>query len=48
MLQEGAEPQALLPSLQDVGPLTLFSANRPSLNEIFLAAVMRRRQEVTV
>jgi len=48
MLEEGAEPQALLPRLQEVGSLTLFSANRPSLNEIFLAAVLRRRQEVAV
>ncbi len=45
-LREGADPQALLPRLQAVGALTLFSANRPSLNEIFLAAVLRRRQEV--
>ena len=30
VLREGAEPQALLPRLQDVGPLTLFSAYRPS------------------
>jgi ABC-2 type transport system ATP-binding protein len=45
-LNEGADPQALLPRLQAFGTLTLFSANRPSLNEIFLAAVLRRRQEV--
>lgn len=46
MLEEGADTQALLPRLQAVGQLTLFSANRPSLNEIFLAAVLRRRQGV--
>ena len=45
-LAEGADPQALLPRLLAAGPLTLFAANRPSLNEIFLAAVLRRRQEV--
>ena len=46
ILKEGAEPQALLPRLQAVGALTLFSANRPTLNEIFMAAVLRRRQGV--
>ncbi|MBK7670944.1 MAG: ATP-binding cassette domain-containing protein [bacterium] len=46
ILKEGAEPQALLPRLQSVGALTLFSANRPTLNEIFMAAVLRRRQGV--
>ena len=35
-----------LPALTAAGPLTLFSANRPSLNEIFLTAVARRRGEV--
>ena len=45
-LAEGVEPLSLLPRLQAVGKLTLFSANRPSLNEIFLTAVLRRRQEV--
>jgi ABC-2 type transport system ATP-binding protein len=45
-LAEGVEARSLLPALMQAGPLTLFSANRPSLNEIFLAAVGRRRQEV--
>jgi ABC-2 type transport system ATP-binding protein len=38
-------PQALLSTLAEAGPLTLFSANRPSLSEIFLAAVRRTRGE---
>lgn len=46
MLAEGADPHALLPRLQASGRLTYYSANRPSLNEIFLAAVLRRRKEV--
>jgi ABC-2 type transport system ATP-binding protein len=45
-LAEGVDPQTLLPRLLAVGKLTLFSANRPSLNEIFLTAVLRRRQGV--
>ncbi len=45
-LAEGVDPQQLLPLLGAAGPLTLFSANRPSLNEIFLEAVARSRQEV--
>lgn len=45
-LAEGVDPQSLLPRLLAVGKLTLFSANRPSLNEIFLTAVLRRRQGV--
>jgi ABC-2 type transport system ATP-binding protein len=45
-LAEGVEPQSLLPRLEAVGKLTFFSANRPSLNEIFLTAVLRRRQGV--
>jgi ABC-2 type transport system ATP-binding protein len=44
-LGEGADPQALLPPLTAAGPLTLFSANRPSLSEIFLEAVARHRRE---
>jgi len=43
---EGVEPAGLLEHLAAVGPLTLFSADRPSLSEIFLAAVARRRGEV--
>ncbi len=42
-LREGADPDALLGRLREVGPLSLFSANRPSLQEIFLTAVRRRR-----
>ncbi|MCB1184622.1 ATP-binding cassette domain-containing protein [bacterium] len=45
-LAEGTDPRSLLPALTAAGPLTLFSANRPSLNEIFLTAVARRRGEV--
>lgn len=45
-LGEGSDPQVLLPILTQAGPLSLFSANRPSLNEIFLEAVARHRQEV--
>jgi len=46
-LAEGADPQALLSHLTATRRLTLFSANRPSLSEIFLAAVARHRQEVS-
>ena len=45
-LAEGSNPQDLLPALSAAGPLTLFSANRPSLSEIFLEAVSRSRGEV--
>ena len=45
-LAEGADPRDLLPALTAAGPLTLFSANRPSLSEIFLEAVDRYRSEV--
>ena len=45
-LTEGADPQALLAPLGAAGPLALFAANRPSLIEIFLAAVARHRAEV--
>jgi ABC-2 type transport system ATP-binding protein len=44
-LSEGSNPQDLLSVLSAAGPLTLFSANRPSLSEIFLEAVARSRQE---
>jgi ABC-2 type transport system ATP-binding protein len=47
LLEDGADPRALLPRLQAAGPLTLFAANRPTLSEIFLTAVRRRRQEAT-
>jgi len=46
LLEEGADPRALLPRLQAAGALTLFAANRPTLSEIFLAAVRQRRKEV--
>jgi len=45
-LAEGYDPQDLLPHLTAAGPLTLFSANRPSLSEIFLEAVARNRGQV--
>jgi ABC-2 type transport system ATP-binding protein len=45
-LAEGVNPRELLPDLMAFGPLTLFSANRPSLSEIFLEAVARHRKEV--
>jgi len=45
-LAEGSDPQALLPRLMDSGPVSLFSANRPSVGEIFLEAVARHRGEV--
>ena len=45
-LVEGADPQILLPSLMAAGEVTLFSANRPTLSEIFLEAVARQRGEV--
>jgi len=44
-LAKGVDPRSLLPALMEVGPMTLFSANRPSLNEIFLTAVANHRQE---
>lgn len=44
-LREGADPDALLGRLRETGPLSLFSANWPSLQEIFLAAVRRRRAD---
>jgi ABC-2 type transport system ATP-binding protein len=43
-LAEGINPRELLPELMAYGPLTLFSANRPSLSEIFLEAVARHRK----
>ncbi len=42
-VHEGTDPASLLGPLAQAGPLTLFSANRPSLEEIFLTAVRRRR-----
>lgn len=43
---EDHDARSLLTQLSAAGPLTLFSANRPSLNEIFLEAVARHRSEV--
>ncbi len=45
-LAEGTDPHSLLPLLSAAGPLSLFSANRPSLEEIFLEAVARSQGEV--
>ncbi len=45
-LAEGVNPREMLPELMAFGPLTLFSANRPSLGEIFLEAVARHRKGV--
>jgi ABC-type uncharacterized transport system ATPase subunit len=45
-LAEGINPREMLPELMAFGPLTLFSANRPSLSEIFLEAVARYRKGV--
>ncbi len=45
-LREGVAAQDLLPGLIAAGGLTYFAANRPSLSEIFLAAVARHRQGV--
>ncbi|MDX2474776.1 MAG: ATP-binding cassette domain-containing protein [Candidatus Krumholzibacteria bacterium] len=44
-LAADTDPRSLLPALMEAGELTLFSANRPSLNEIFLTAVARHREE---
>ncbi len=44
-LAADTDPRSLLPALMAAGELTLFSANRPSLNEIFLTAVARHREE---
>jgi ABC-2 type transport system ATP-binding protein len=38
-----SDPGALLQPLAAAGPLSLFAANRPTLGEIFLSAVRRRR-----
>ncbi len=45
-LSEETDPQSLLPVLTAAGRLSLFSANRPSLEEIFLEAVVRSQGEV--
>ncbi len=42
----GVAPRSLLAALSAAGPLTLFAANRPSLNEIFLSAVAAHRREM--
>jgi len=41
------DPQALLAPLTAAGELSFFSANRPTLSEIFLTAVRRRRADVS-
>jgi ABC-2 type transport system ATP-binding protein len=46
MLEEGTDPRDLLPALTGAGSIALFSANRPSLSEIFLEAVERHRSGV--
>ncbi len=46
VLEKGRDTQSLLRTLADAGPVSLFSANRPSLNEIFLTAVNQRRGAV--
>jgi len=43
VLEKGRDTQILLRTLADAGPVSLFSANRPSLNEIFLTAVNQQR-----
>ena len=43
-MEMGSDSRGLLPTLAAAGPLTLFAANRPSLGEIFLEAVVRHRQ----
>ncbi len=42
-LAKGTDPQDLLGRLAEEGPISLFAANRPSLRDIFLTAVRRRR-----
>jgi len=46
-LAEGTPPATLLPALMAAGTLSLFAANRPNLNEIFLTAVAAHRQEAS-
>ncbi len=38
-------PQTVLDALREAGPVSLFAARRPSLNEIFLTAVRKRRAD---
>jgi len=45
-LAAGMDAQPVLEQLAQAGPLSLFSANRPSLSEIFLTAVRRQRGDV--
>jgi ABC-2 type transport system ATP-binding protein len=45
-LAGGTDPQQVLQKLQASGPVSLFTANRPSLSDIFLAAVHQRRAAV--
>jgi ABC-2 type transport system ATP-binding protein len=49
-LAADTNPQSVLDALREAGQVSLFAARRPSLNEIFLTAVRKRRadkQEVT-
>jgi len=49
-IEPGSDPQSILDALRAAGPVSLFSARRPSLDEIFLTAVRQRRasaKEVT-
>lgn len=43
ILSDGADHQKLLDGLREEGALSLFSAHRPSLDEIFISAVRKRR-----
>lgn len=44
-MQGDRDPRALLDPLSAAGPLSFFAANRPTLNEIFLTAVRRQRDD---
>ncbi len=44
-MAEGTDPQAVLAALSDVGPVSLFSAHRPTLDDIFMTAVRARRTD---
>jgi ABC-2 type transport system ATP-binding protein len=46
-LAPGVDAQNMLAPLAAAGPLSLFAANRPTLNEIFLTAVRRQRESRT-
>jgi ABC-2 type transport system ATP-binding protein len=46
-ITSGTDTDLLLDKLRETGSVDLFSANRPSLEEIFLNEVHQQRQEVT-